>query len=66
MENSATIGRTIRRTRMAKDYNIKAFATKVGLSGFELYDIELGKKQPTEEQLALIARELNINLAKLS
>ncbi|TSC83238.1 MAG: Uncharacterized protein G01um101419_148 [Parcubacteria group bacterium Gr01-1014_19] len=61
-----TLGEFIRELRDGKDLSLREFGEKLGdLSAAFLSDIELGRRYPSDEVLADMARVLGISLEKL-
>lgn len=60
-----TLGEFIREERDNKDYSLREFAQSVECSPAFLSDIELGKRNPSDDLLVKIANKLNISLSKL-
>src|SRR3989442_15836581 len=61
-----TLGERIRELREAKDLSLRKFAKKLGgLSAAFLSDVELGRRHPSDEKLASMARVLDTTVDKL-
>jgi transcriptional regulator with XRE-family HTH domain len=60
-----TLGTFIRRKREAKDISLREFARRIGVSAAFVSDIELGRRYPSEEFLAKIADELEVEIEEL-
>lgn len=56
-----TLGEYVRNMRDEKDLSLRELAEKLGCSAPFLYDIELGRRHPSDEMLGKIARHLGIN-----
>ncbi len=59
------LGMYIRRLRDAGDMSLREFAKKLGRSAAFISDIELGRRHPSEEVLADIARVLSVKIDEL-
>jgi transcriptional regulator with XRE-family HTH domain len=60
-----TLGQKIRELREEKDFSLRELAKKIEVSPAFLSDIELGRRNPSEKNLKLIAQILNISLDEL-
>lgn len=60
-----TLGQKIRELREEKDFSLRKLAKKIEVSPAFLSDIELGRRNPSEKNLKLIAQVLNISLDEL-
>jgi len=60
-----TLGQYIREVRDARDISLREFALKLGLSATFVSDIELGKRHPSDEVLAKMAKVLGVPVAEL-
>lgn len=61
-----TLGQRIRELREQKDLSLREFATKIlHVSPAFLSDIELGRRNPSEKNLKVIAQNLGISLEEL-
>ncbi|MEI6042512.1 MAG: helix-turn-helix transcriptional regulator [bacterium] len=60
-----TLGQYIREERDKNGTSLREFAKKIGCSPAFISDIELGKRNPSEEVFAKIAKYLNISLDEL-
>ena len=60
-----TLGEFIREKRSGLDYSLREFARKIECSPAFLSDIELGKRNPSDELFSKIAEKLEIPLVKL-
>ncbi len=53
-----SLGKRIRELREAKDISLRELAKKIGVSAAFLSDVELERRYPAEDTLALLAAEL--------
>ena len=60
-----SLGQRLHQLRDEADLSLRELATKVGVSSPFLSDIELGRRFPSEEILAKLARALNVSLEDL-
>ncbi len=60
-----TLGERIRELREEKDLSLRELAKKINVSPPFLSDVELGKRFPSDDNLALIAAELGTSLEVL-
>lgn len=60
-----TLGERIRELREQKDLSLRELAKRLGVSPAFLSDIELGRRYPSDEVLAKIAKELGESVASL-
>lgn len=60
-----TLGEQIRELREQKDISLRELAKKLGVSPAFLSDIELGRRYPSNEVLAKIAKELSTTVESL-
>ena len=60
-----SLGQRLRELRDKADLSLRELAKKVGISSPFLSDIELGRRFPSEEILAKLARALNVSLEDL-
>jgi transcriptional regulator with XRE-family HTH domain len=60
-----SLGQRLHELRDRADLSLRELAKKVGISGPFLSDIELGRRFPSEEILAKLARALNVPLEEL-
>ena len=60
-----SLGQRLHELRDRADLSLRELAKKVGISGPFLSDIELGRRFPSEEILAKLARALNVPLDDL-
>ena len=60
-----SLGKRLHELRDRADLSLRELAKKVGISGPFLSDIELGRRFPSEEILAKLARALNVSLEDL-
>jgi len=61
-----TLGQCVKELRDAKDLSLREFAKRLGgLSAAFLSDVELGRRFPSEELLAKMARVLETTVEKL-
>lgn len=60
-----TLGERIRELREQKDISLRELAKKLGVSPAFLSDIELGRRFPSDEVLAKIAKELGESVEEL-
>lgn len=60
--------RAIRTLRAATDpaFKLSQFATTCGMSAGHLCNVEKGRKQPTEDAIERIARELDVPVTAIS
>ncbi len=59
------MGERIRELREIKDLSVRELAKRLGVSAPFLSDVELGRRHPSDEVLAKIARELDTPIAEL-
>jgi transcriptional regulator with XRE-family HTH domain len=59
------LGAYIRRIRDQRDVSLREFAKRLGLSAAFISDVELGRRHPSEEVLASIARALGVKIDEL-
>jgi len=57
-----TLGKLIRELRVKKDFSLREFAKKLGLSAPFISDIELGRRYPSKEVLAKMADILGVKV----
>jgi transcriptional regulator with XRE-family HTH domain len=62
---SATLGERIRQLRDEADLSLRELAARAKISAPFLSDIELGRRFPSQETLAAIARELHADVEAL-
>lgn len=60
-----TLGEYIRNSRDEKDISLREFAKKIGCSAAFLSDIELGKRNPSEDVFNKIAQCLGVTVTEL-
>jgi transcriptional regulator with XRE-family HTH domain len=60
-----TLGERIRELRDAKDFSLRELARILDVSAAFLSDVELGRRYPSEELLAKIAKKLGTTLKEL-
>jgi transcriptional regulator with XRE-family HTH domain len=60
-----SFGRRIRELRQDRELSLRELAKKLEISAPFLSDIELGKRYPSEDVLASMARELGVSLEGL-
>ena len=60
-----TLGQYIRSARDEKDISLREFAKKIGCSAAFLSDIELGKRNPSEDVFNKIAQCLSVSIDEL-
>ncbi len=60
-----TLGQYIRDARDKKDISLRELARKIDCSPAFLSDIELGKRNPSEDIFSKIAKALNVSAAEL-
>jgi transcriptional regulator with XRE-family HTH domain len=60
-----TLGQKIRELREAKDLSLRELAKKLGVSAAFLSDIELGRRFPSDDVMAKIARILEVKAEDL-
>jgi transcriptional regulator with XRE-family HTH domain len=60
-----TLGAFIRKVREAKDISLREFARRLNVSAAFISDIELGRRYPSDEMLAKIALELDVEVGEL-
>lgn len=61
-----TLGQYIRELREKHDISLRELARKINVSAAFLSDIELGRRNPSEEVLKKLAKYLNITVSELS
>jgi transcriptional regulator with XRE-family HTH domain len=60
-----TLGERIRELREKKDFSLREFAGKLDLSPAFVSDVELGRRYPSDEVLARMAKLLGATLGEL-
>jgi transcriptional regulator with XRE-family HTH domain len=60
-----SLGQRLRELRDKADLSLRELAKRIGISSPFLSDIELGRRFPSEEILAKLARALNVSLEDL-
>src|ERR1043165_2189445 len=60
-----TLGERIRELREKKDLSLREFAGRLGLSPAFVSDVELGRRYPSDEVLAKMAKHLSTTLDDL-
>lgn len=55
-----SLGQAIRERREEKDFSVRELAKKIDVSAAFLSDVELGRRHPSEDTLAKIARALSV------
>jgi transcriptional regulator with XRE-family HTH domain len=60
-----TLGDFIRRLRDEKDISLRELAKRIGCTPPFLSDVELGRRNPSDEMLAKIAQELEVEEGEL-
>lgn len=60
-----TLGEIVREKRNAADISLRELARRIGITPPFLSDIELGRRNPSEEVLAKMAQELKVPLEDL-
>jgi transcriptional regulator with XRE-family HTH domain len=60
-----TLGQRLRELRQAQDLSLREFAKRLGRSAAFLSDVELGRRFPSPEVLAKMARILGVPVAEL-
>ena len=60
-----TLGEIVRERRNAADISLRELARRIGITPPFLSDIELGRRNPSEEVLAKMAQELNVPIEDL-
>lgn len=60
-----TLGQYIREERDRKDVSLREFAKKIDCSPAFLSDIELGRRNPSEDVFIKIAQSLNVSVADI-
>lgn len=65
MANKVTLGQRIREVREAADMSLRELAKEVGISAPFLSDVELGRRFPSDENLAALAKALKISADEL-
>src|SRR5208283_4447703 len=60
-----SLGQRLRELRDKADLSLRELAKRIGISSPFLSDIELGRRFPSEEILAKLARALNVSLEHL-
>jgi len=60
-----TLGAVIRDLREKKDFSLREFASKLELSPAFVSDVELGRRYPSDEVLAKMAKHLGASLNDL-
>jgi transcriptional regulator with XRE-family HTH domain len=60
-----SLGQRLRELRDKADLSLRELAKRIGISSPFLSDIELGRRFPSEEILAKLARALNVTLEHL-
>lgn len=61
-----TLGDRLRELREAKDFSLREFARKLELSAAFLSDVELGRRNPSDEVLVRMARFLGTTVDDLN
>jgi transcriptional regulator with XRE-family HTH domain len=64
--NMNNLGEFIRQKREELDISLRELAKKIGVSAAFLSDIELGRRNPSDDVMKKLARELKVTLAELS
>src|SRR5215210_5483942 len=62
---SKTLGERIRELREEKDFSLREFAVKLDVSPAFISDIELGRRYPSDDNLARMAKLLGTTLEAL-
>lgn len=60
-----TFGERLRELRDGKDFSLRELAAKIDVSAAFLSDVELGRRFPSEDKLALLAKELGVDIEEL-
>jgi len=60
-----SFGQKIRELRQARDISLREFAKKIGTAAPHLSDIELGRRYPSDDLLAKIAKHLGVSVEEL-
>ncbi len=60
-----TLGQRIRELREDRDQSLRELARSLDVSAAFMYDVELGRRYPTDELLAKIAKKLRTSLDDL-
>lgn len=60
-----TLGQRIRELRQEKDLSLRELAAKIGVSSAFMSDVELGRRNPSDQHMAAIARVLETSLEEL-
>ena len=60
-----SLGQRLHELRDKADLSLRELAKRIGVSAPFLSDIELGRRFPSEEMLAKLARALNVSLSDL-
>ena len=60
-----TLGQRIRELRQEKDLSLRELATKIGVSSAFMSDVELGRRNPSDQHMASIAHVLETSLEEL-
>ena len=60
-----TFGEYLRELRAKADLSLREVASKIGVSAAFLSDVELGRRFPSEDTLALLAKELKVTVDEL-
>lgn len=63
--NTKTLGQRIREIRGEKDFSLRELAKKIRVTPAFLSDIELGRRNPSEKTLQIIARVLKTPIEEL-
>jgi len=60
-----TLGQYIRKLREGKDLSLREFARKINCSAAFVSDVELGRRYPSDQVLASIAKILGVTVDEL-
>ena len=63
--NKLTFGEKLRQLREEQDLSLRELAFQIGVSAAFLSDVELGRRFPSDEKLALLAKKLNASVEEL-
>jgi len=63
--NTKTLGQIIREIRVEKDFSLRELSKKIKVTPAFLSDIELGRRNPSEKTLQIIARVLETPIEEL-
>lgn len=63
--NKLTFGEKLRELREEHDFSLRELASQIGVSAAFLSDVELGRRFPSEEKLALLAKALKVSVEEL-